>query len=133
VGCRLSVKRGAKSGGWGGHGLNSVGVVTSGRRRTIWHALTGETTVGLGVLALDGVNNRLLLLKSTGGVLGPLASRRNGCPSGGEDGGNVIRQGAQGGGDGGGLAVDGHRRRAVAHESPNHRAKQDRGKLDANS
>jgi hypothetical protein len=40
----------------------------------IRHALAGETAVDLGVLALDGVDNRLLLLKSTSGVLGLLAS-----------------------------------------------------------
>jgi hypothetical protein len=65
--------------------------VTSGRGRAIRHALAGETAVGLDVLALDGVNNRLILLKGTGRVLGPLASRRNGCP-----GGSVIRRSAQG-------------------------------------
>jgi hypothetical protein len=67
-----------------------------GRGRTIRHALAGETAAGLSVVALNGVNNRLLLLKSTSGVLGPLASRRNGCPGGGEDGGSVIRRSAQG-------------------------------------
>jgi hypothetical protein len=122
------VKRSAKSGGCDGRGLEGVGAVTSGRGRTIRHALVDETAVGLGVLALDGVNNRLLLLKSTGGVLGSLASRRNGCPGGGEDGGSVIRRGAQGGGDGRGLAVDGHRRRAVTHGSPNRRVERDVGK-----
>jgi hypothetical protein len=122
-GGRLSVKRSVKSGGKGGRRLEGVGTVTSRRGRTIRHALTGETAVGLGVLTLDGVNNRLLLLKSTGGVVGPLASRRNGGPSG-----SVIRRGAQGGGDGGGLAVDGHRRRAVMHGSPNRRVERDVGK-----
>jgi hypothetical protein len=92
------------------------------------HALVSETAVGLGVLALDGVNNRLLLLKSTGGVLGPLASHRNGGPGGGEDGGSVIRRGALGGGDGGGLAVDGHRRRAGTRGSPNSRVGREVGK-----
>jgi hypothetical protein len=66
--------------------------VASGRRGAIRHALVGETAVGLGVLALDGVDNRLLLLKSTGGVLGPLASCRNGCPGGGEKGSIVTRR-----------------------------------------
>jgi hypothetical protein len=69
--------------------------VSSGRGRAIQHDLAGETTIGLGVLALDGVDNCLLLLKGTRGVLGPLASHCNGCPGGGEDGGNVIRRSAQ--------------------------------------
>jgi hypothetical protein len=94
-GRRLGVKRGAKSQGWGGRGLEGVGTVTSGRARTIRHALASETMVGLGVLALDGVNQRLLLLKSTGSVLGPLASRRNGNPDFGEDGSSIIRRSAQ--------------------------------------
>jgi hypothetical protein len=72
----------------------------------IRHALTSETVVGLGVLALNGVDNRLLLLKSTGGVLGPLASSRNGRPGGSENGSNIVRRSAQGGGDGGQLTVD---------------------------
>jgi hypothetical protein len=118
------VKRSAKSGGRSGRKLEGVGAVTSRRGRTIRHALVGETAVGLGVLTLDGVNNRLLLLKSTGSVLGPLASRRNDGPGGGEDGGSVIRRGAQGG-DGGGLAVDSHRRRAVTHGSPNRRVERE--------
>ena len=54
--------------------------MTSERGGNIRHALVGETVVGLGILALDSVNNRMLLFKSTGGVLGPLASRRDGCP-----------------------------------------------------
>jgi hypothetical protein len=103
-GRRLSVK----SWGWGGRGLEGVGAVTSGRGGAIRHAIASETVVGLDVLALDSVNNRLLLLKSTGGVLGPLASRSNGCPSGGEDGCSVIRRSTQGWGDGGRLAVDSH-------------------------
>jgi hypothetical protein len=70
--------------------------VTSERGGVIRHALTDETMVGLGVLALDGINNRLLLLKSTSSTLGPLASRHNGCPGGGEDGCSVIRRSAQG-------------------------------------
>jgi hypothetical protein len=93
-GRRLSVKRGAKSGGWGGRGLEGVSAVTSGRERAIRHALVGKTAVGLSVLALHGVNNRVLLLKSTGGVLGPLASHRNDCPGGDKDGGSVIRRSA---------------------------------------
>jgi hypothetical protein len=94
-GRRLSVKRGAKSRGWGGRRLEGVGAVTSGRGGAIRHALASEAAVGLGVLAPDGVNNRLLLLKSTGGVLGPLASRRNGVPGGGEYACSVIRRSAQ--------------------------------------
>ena len=69
--------------------------MASGCGGAIRHAIASETAVGLDVLALDSVNNRLLLLKSTGGVLGPLASRRNGGPGGSEDGYNVIRRGAQ--------------------------------------
>jgi hypothetical protein len=102
--------------------------VTGRCGRSIRHALARETAVGLGVLALDGVNNRLLLLKSTGGVLGPLASRRNGGPGGGEEGSSIIRRGALGGGDGGGLAVDGHRRRAGTRGSPNCRVGREVGK-----
>jgi hypothetical protein len=68
--------------------------VASGRGGAIRHALAGEMVVGLGVLTLDGVDNRLLLLKSTGVVLGPLASSCNGCPGGGENGNNVIRRSA---------------------------------------
>jgi hypothetical protein len=34
-GCRLSVKRGAKSGGWGRRRLEGVGAVTSGHERAI--------------------------------------------------------------------------------------------------
>jgi hypothetical protein len=64
--------------------------VPSGRGRAVRHALAAEMTVGLGVLALDGVNNRLLLIKGTSGVLGPLASHSNGCPGGSEDGCSVI-------------------------------------------
>jgi hypothetical protein len=45
---------------------------------------------------LNGVDNRLLLLKSTGGVLGPLASRRNGGPGGDKEGGGIIRRSAHG-------------------------------------
>jgi hypothetical protein len=85
-GRRLGVKRGAKGQGWDWCGLESVGVVTSGHGRTIRHALASEATVGLGVLALDGVDNRLFLLKGTGGVVGPLASCRNGRTGGSEDG-----------------------------------------------
>ena len=84
--------RGAKSRGWSERGIEDVSVVTSGRGGTIRHALASETTVGRDVLALDDVNNRLLLLKSTSSVLGPLASRCNGGPGGGEDGCNVIRR-----------------------------------------
>ena len=84
-----------KSRGWGGRGLEGVGIVKCGHRGAIRHALASETTVGLGVLALDGVNNRLLLLKSTGGVLGPLASHHNDDPGGGEDGCSVIQRSAQ--------------------------------------
>jgi hypothetical protein len=51
--------------------------VASGRGGAIRHAIAGETTVGLSILTLDDVDNHLLLLKSTGGVLGPLASSRN--------------------------------------------------------
>jgi hypothetical protein len=81
----------------------------SGHGRTIRHALASEATVGLGVLALDGVDNRLFLLKGTGGVLGLLASRRNGSTGGSEDGCSVIRRGrsTQCRGDSGRLAVDG--------------------------
>jgi hypothetical protein len=64
--------------------------VASGCGRAIRHALVGETAVGLGVLTLDGVDNRLLLLKSMSGILGPLASNRNGCAGGGENGNSVI-------------------------------------------
>jgi hypothetical protein len=64
--------------------------VSSGRVRA------DETTVGLGVLALYGVNNRLLLLKITGGVLGTLARRCNGGPGGDEEGGGVIQRSTQG-------------------------------------
>jgi hypothetical protein len=64
--------------------------VASGCGGAIRHALASETVVGLGVLALNGVDNRLLLLESTGGVLGPLASRRNGRPGGGENGSSVF-------------------------------------------
>jgi hypothetical protein len=95
-GRRLNMKRGAKSRGQGGRGLEGVGVVLSGCGRAIRNALAGETAVGLGVLALDGVNNRLLLLKSTGGILGTLASRRNGDPGGDEEGDDVIRRSTQG-------------------------------------
>jgi hypothetical protein len=80
--------------------------VTSERGGAIQHALASETTVGLGVLALDGINNRLLLLKSTGDILGPLASRHNGGLGGGEDGCSVIRRGTQCRGEGGRLDVD---------------------------
>jgi hypothetical protein len=48
--------------------------VASGCGGAIRHALASETAVGLGVLALNGVDNRLLLLKSLGGVLGPLVA-----------------------------------------------------------
>lgn len=64
-GRRMSVKRGAKSRGWGGRGLEGVDAVTSERGVAIRHTLASETVVGLGVLAFDGVKNRLLLLKST--------------------------------------------------------------------
>jgi hypothetical protein len=82
--------------------------VTSGHGRTIRDALASEAMVGLGVLALDGVDNRLFLLKGTSGILGPLASRRNGRTGGSEDGGSVIRRGrsTQCRGDSGRLAVD---------------------------
>jgi hypothetical protein len=99
--------------------------VASGRVGAIRHALAGETTVGLGVLTLDGVDNRLLLLKSTGGVLGPLASSHNGCAGGGENGGSVIRRSAQGGGDGRRLAVDSRRQGDAMHGSPARRVKWD--------
>jgi hypothetical protein len=66
--------------------------VTSECGGAIRHALDGEMAVGLGVLALDSVNNYLLLLKSTGDVLGLLASHRNGYPGGGENGCSVIRR-----------------------------------------
>jgi hypothetical protein len=107
-GRRLGVKRGAKGRGWDGRGLESVSAVTSGHRRTIRDALASEATVGLGVLALDGVDNRLFLLKGTSGVMGPLASRRNGSTGGSEDGCSVIRRGrsTQCRGDRGRLAVD---------------------------
>ena len=82
------------------------------------HALVSETAVGLGVLALDGVNNRLLLLKSTGGVLGPLASSRNSRPGGGENGSSVFRRSAQGGDDGGRLTVDSGRQGAATNGAP---------------
>jgi hypothetical protein len=52
------------------------------------------TAVDLGVLALNGIGNRLLVLKRTGGVLGPLASCRNGRPGGSKKGSNVIRRSA---------------------------------------
>jgi hypothetical protein len=122
------MKRGAKSRGWGGRGLEGVGVVSSGCGRAIRNALAGETAVGLGVLALDGVNNRLLLLKSAGGVLGPLASRRNGGPGGDEEGCDVIRGSAQGRCDGGGLAVDSQGWWTVTHGRPNWHVERDMGK-----
>jgi hypothetical protein len=90
------MKRGAKSRGWGGRGLEGVGAVSGGRGRAIRNALAGETMVGLVVLALYGIDNRLLLLKSTGGVLGPLACRRNDGSGGDEEGGGIIRRSAQG-------------------------------------
>jgi hypothetical protein len=107
-GRRLGVKRGAKGQGWDGRGLESVGAVTSGHRRTIRDTLASEATVGLGVLALDGVDNRLFLLKGTSGVLGPLASRRNSSTGCSEDGCSVIRRGRSTHcrGDSGRLAVD---------------------------
>jgi hypothetical protein len=71
--------------------------VASGCGGAIRLALASETAIGLGVLALNGVDNRLLLLKSTCGVLGPLASSRNGCPGGSENGSSSIRRSAQGG------------------------------------
>jgi hypothetical protein len=58
--------------------------------------LAGETAVGLGVLALDGIDNSLLMLKCTGGVLGTLASHRNGGLGGDEEGSSVIRRSTQG-------------------------------------
>jgi hypothetical protein len=66
--------------------------VSSGRGRAIRNALANETAVGLDILALNGVDNRLLMLKCTSGVLGTLASRRNGGPGGDEEGNNVIRR-----------------------------------------
>jgi hypothetical protein len=114
----LSVKRSAKGGGRGGRGLEGVGAVVSGCGGTIRHALAGETAVGLGVLALDGVDNCLLLLKGAGGVLGPLASSCNGRPGGSEKGSSVIRRSAQGGGDGGQLTVDSGRQGAATHGGP---------------
>jgi hypothetical protein len=57
-------------------------------------SLAGMTAVDLGVLALNGIGNRLLVLKRTGGVLGPLASCRNGRPGGSKKGSNVIRRSA---------------------------------------
>jgi hypothetical protein len=78
--------------------------------------------VGLSVLALDGVDNRLLLLNSTGGVLSPLASRRNGSPSGSEDGCNVIRRGrsTQCRGESGRLAVYGRANGAMGKNQGQH-------------
>jgi hypothetical protein len=89
-----------------GRRLEGVGAVASGCGGAIRHALTSETAVGLGVLALNGVDNCLLLLKSMGGVLGPLASSRNSHPGGSENGSSVVRRSAQGGDDGGRLTVD---------------------------
>jgi hypothetical protein len=114
-GRRLSVKGSAEGWGRGRRGLEGVGAVASGRGGAIRDSLASETTVGLGVLAHDGVEHRLLLLKCTGGVLGPLASSRNGCSSGGEKSNNVIRGSSQGGGDGGRLAVDSQRQGAATH------------------
>jgi hypothetical protein len=68
--------------------------VASRRGGAIRHSLAGETAVGLGVLALDGAGNRLLLLKSTCGILGPLASYRNGRPGGNKKGSSIIRRSA---------------------------------------
>jgi hypothetical protein len=102
----------------GRRGLEGVGAVASGRGGAIRCALASETAVGLGVLALNGVDNRLLLLKSTGGVLGPLASSRNSCPGGSEKSSSVIRRSAQGGGDGGRLAVDSRRQGAATYAGP---------------
>jgi hypothetical protein len=95
-GHRLSMKRGTKSRGWGGRGLEGVGVASSGRGRAIRNALAGETAIGLDVLALDGVDNRLLMLKCTSGVLGTLASCRNGGLCGDEEGDNIIQRSMQG-------------------------------------
>jgi hypothetical protein len=117
-GRRLSMKRGAKGGGRGGRELEGVGAVASGCGGAIRHTLVSETAVGLGVLALNGVDNRLLLLKSTGGVLCPLASSRNGRPGGGENGGSVVRRSAQGGDDGGRLTVDSGRQGAATNGAP---------------
>jgi hypothetical protein len=86
------MKRGTKSRGRGGRGLEGVGVVSSRHGRGIRNALADEMVVGLDVLALDGVDNRLLMLKCTGDVLGTLASRRNGGPGGDEEGNSVIRR-----------------------------------------
>ena len=77
--------------------------------------------VGLGVLALNGVDNCLLLLKSTGDVLGPLARSRNGCPGGSENGSSVIRRSAQGGADGGRLIVDSGQEGAATNGGPANR------------
>jgi hypothetical protein len=117
-GRRLSMKRGAKGGGRGGRELEGVGAVASGCGGAIRHTLVSETAVGLGVLALNGVDNRLLLLKSTGGVLCPLASSRNGRPGGGENGDSVVRRSAQGGDDGGRLTVDSGRQGAATNGGP---------------
>jgi hypothetical protein len=92
--------------------------VASGCGGAIRHALASETAVGLGVLALNGVDNRLLLLKSTGGVLGPLASSRNVRPGGSKNGNSVVRRGAHGGGDGGRLTVNSGWQGAAMHGGP---------------
>jgi hypothetical protein len=94
--------------------------VASGCGGAIRHALASETAVGLGVLALNGVDNRLLLLKSTSGVLGPLASSRNGRPGGSENS-SVVRRSAQVGDDGGRLTVDSGRQGAATNGGPANR------------
>jgi hypothetical protein len=98
--------------------------VASGCGGAIQHTLASETAVGLGVLALNGVDNRLLLLKSTGGVLGPLASNRNGRPGGSENGSSVVRRTAQGD-DGGRLTVHSGRRGAATNGGPASRVERD--------
>jgi hypothetical protein len=92
--------------------------VASGCGGAIRHALASEIAVGLSVLALNGIDNHLLLLKSTGGVLGPLASSRNGRPGGSENGSNVVRRSAQGGDDGRQLTVDSGRQGAATNGGP---------------
>jgi hypothetical protein len=92
--------------------------VASGCGGGIRHAFASETAVGIAVLALNGVDNRLLLLKSTGGVLGPLASSRNGRPGGGENGSSIVRRSAQGGDDGGRLTIDSGRQGAATNGGP---------------
>jgi hypothetical protein len=73
---------------------------------------------------LNGVDNRLLLLKSTGGVLGPLASNRNGRPSGSKNGSNVVRRSAQGD-DGGRLTVDSGQQGTATNGGPASRVERD--------